>query len=404
MQDTGKRRAVIIEISPGSYNVPPAGYGGSERSIFGIAKGLNNLIPVLIINFGDSFSTGRSEGVPTLTLRNPVRFKNRTGLLFSGINAITSALSLFSFCIRNKRRLAPTILHFHHSIQFVVFWYMEMLFIRSKRVSFVFSCHSPRWMNPDLIPLWQRLLAIPTELSSMSKSDLLTLESQPVALGVRRVWTKPLRFVILPNGVDTKFFDSRRYDGREMEYGVLYAARIKRQKNQIAVVRAFAEVVKAIPQARLLLLGSHEEVDYLRSLQFEIGRLGIGQNVTLSPSVSIQKLDEIRATYPIHLVYSSYTGFDVAVGESLSFGKACVFSDIPPIRGIVRSGFDCMLVQPNNEKSLATALLFLLHNPNERLRLGVNARKTAERELSWDILAKRFFYELEPSVHKLENV
>lgn len=359
--------------------------------IFGLSKALSGKVRVAIVDFGPKSSNKLVCGIPILVLPNRLRFERNRGLFLYNWNALTSAFLLFLSILKGELPRRRIMLHFHNGTQFSIFWILQRLFLRSPRLSCVYSHHSPKWVDPALIPLWQRVFAVANELFSMKHADFVTFESAAVTKGISKVWRLPPRYMILPNGVDVNVFDKNRYNVAEESFSVFYGARIRRQKDQLTVVRAMAIVLQVEPRARLLLLGEPEELDYYDVVRKEVLRLGLDGFVEFHPSVSISNLNEIRAKYPIHLIYSCFAGFDVSLGETLSFGVPCVVSDIGPIKGIAVDGVNCLLVPPHNAEALATALIQLLQDPNLRTRLGKGARLIAEERLSWTSLSQSFF-------------
>ncbi|WP_435145973.1 glycosyltransferase family 4 protein [Halobaculum sp. P14] len=65
----------------------------------------------------------------------------------------------------------------------------------------------------------------------------------------------------------------------------------------------------------------------------------------------------------------------IVVLEAMACGKACVLRDIPVFREYFEDGHDCVLCEDEDE--FAAALDRLAADPDERERLGANARETA---------------------------
>ena len=83
---------------------------------------------------------------------------------------------------------------------------------------------------------------------------------------------------------------------------------------------------------------------------------------------------------------NSYSGATTVLLQALATGKPVVVSRTPAIAsgyGLV-DGANCMLVEPGDEAAFERALLQLLDDPSTAARLGVEARLTAELELSWE--------------------
>lgn len=358
--------------------------------IFGLSKALSGRVRVVIVDFGSKSSSKLVDSIPILVLSNRLRFERNRGLFLGNWNALTSAFLLFLSMLKGELPRRRIVLHFHHGAQFSIFWILQRLFLGSPRLNCVYSHHSPRWMDPTLIPLWQRVFAVASELFSIKHADFVTFESAAVTKGISKVWRLPPRYMILPNGVDVNIFDKNRFNVAEESFSLFYGARIKRQKDQLTVVRAMAIVLQVEPRARLLLLGDPEELDYYDVVRKEVLRLGLDGFVEFHPSVSIEKFNHIRAKYPVHLIYSCFTGLDVSLGETLSLGVACILSNIPPVNGIAIDGVNCLLIPPHNVEALATAMIKLLQDPDLRKCLGKGARLTAEEQLSWTGLSSNF--------------
>ena len=365
---------------------------------FGLAKSISSHVNAMVLDFDRSDSTTYIDGVKCVAIRNPFKLYKTRGLSVYSWNAFTSALILFRFVVRHKWYKKHLVLHFHNGLQFASFTVLDHAFLRRKNLRYVYSHHSPRWMDSRLISIWEKVLAVPTELYALTHAALATFESEAILDSMSKFWKIPKNSIVLPNGVDSDYFKRDNYSEKVEPYGILYAARIKRQKDQLTVVRAFKEVVLQEPKARLLLLGDPEDLGYYKSVKSEVRRLGLSGKVQFNRSVDITSLNKTRARFQIHLVYSSYTGFDVAVGETLSFGAACVFSDIPTLKGIARHRVNCLLVPPASADALASALLYLLRNPAEIPLLGEMARKTAEDALSWKVLSRDFLLALDKTM------
>lgn len=384
------RKRIFAEVSAGTFGFPPRGYGGGERFAFGLAKALSEKLRAIIIDFGGYYENGVSEGVRIVRLRNPLRLEKGYGLLVYSWNAFTASVTLVLALVKGEIRLDRPILYFYNGLEYSIFRHLQVALLPNLQPVYVFRLQSPKWMDVSLLAWWHKALAIPTELYAISTADIAIFESEAVRDSVRRYCRIPTRYFVFPNAVDTDVFCKERYISRSKPNRILYAARIKRQKNQLAVVRAMATVVKEEPNAKLLLLGDPDEIDYYRKIRYAVSRLGIESDVEFHPSVTVEELNMIRAEYPIHIIYSDYTGFDVAVGETLAMAAACIFSDIPALRGFVEDGVNCILVPPNNADRLARVMIELLRNPARVRQLSEEARRTAISRLSWKVLANNF--------------
>lgn len=91
---------------------------------------------------------------------------------------------------------------------------------------------------------------------------------------------------------------------------------------------------------------------------------------------------ELRQTYAgaavvvVPLVPTDFPAGITALLEAMAMGKAVIVSATDGLRGIVRDGVDGILVQPRDVPGLRAAVRRLLEHPEERRRLGAEARRT----------------------------
>jgi len=381
------KRPILI-VHPGINVFPPSGYGGGERFAYGLAKLLaKNGFNVMTLDFGVQESITIRDGIRLVRLRRRFYMRNLKGLV-SYMNAIFSMCNLLLYLSKKRSSFENPVLYFHGGLEYAIVRRCIKLFIPGINPAYVFRLQSPRWMNPNLLKFWEKILAIPTELFAVTSADLVLFESEAVRSSLRKFWKEPKNSIVIPNAVDTEFFDREKYKSKMVSSGILYAAMIKPQKDQLTVVRAMAKVIRERPDAKLMLVGDAQDQHYYKEVRREVVSLGLSGCVDFVPSTSIENLNRIRSKFPIHLVYSSYTGFDVAVGETMAFGVACIFSRIPTLDGIAKDGINCLLVEPKNDEALAQAILKLLNNGNLIEVLGKNARKSAMELLSWDAFSE----------------
>jgi glycosyltransferase involved in cell wall biosynthesis len=77
-----------------------------------------------------------------------------------------------------------------------------------------------------------------------------------------------------------------------------------------------------------------------------------------------------------------YENCPLVVLEAFAYGKPVIAARIGGIPELVKPGYNGLLFEPGNASELREKIRFLLSNPREALRMGENARKTAEKEYS----------------------
>jgi L-malate glycosyltransferase len=152
---------------------------------------------------------------------------------------------------------------------------------------------------------------------------------------------------------------------------VVNTAHLTPHKGQIHLVRAFAEVRRAAPAARLLIVGQGELHGELAA---EIERLGLGDRAFLTGFRA--DIGSILAHTTVFAMPSVEEGLGTAVLDAFLFGLPVVASRAGGIPEMVEDGRNGLLVPPADPPALAAAIVRLLADAPLRATLGQAARDT----------------------------
>lgn len=142
---------------------------------------------------------------------------------------------------------------------------------------------------------------------------------------------------VVPNGIDPSSIDAahfeidrtsmRRVWGAEAEAPVyLNVASILASKGQLPLVRAFAQVVKRIPEARLVLLGAVMEMPYQAAIEKAVHELGLRENVVFAGYD--RRVSRYYHASDVFVLPSYWEGWSLSLGEAMANGLACVITDV----------------------------------------------------------------------------
>ena len=193
---------------------------------------------------------------------------------------------------------------------------------------------------------------------------------------------------VSPNGVDPAMFPpSMREAGR-----VLAVGRLMAMKAPLQTLRAFAIVHRAMPEARLDMVGAGPLQEACAAL---LDELGLGGAVTLHgarPHAEVVALMGRAALFVQH----SVTAPD---GQTESFGISLIeanASEVPVVStrsgGIpdtVADGETALLVEENDVEGMAEAMLALLRDPARATAMGKAGRARVEAGFSRAAVAAR---------------
>ncbi len=165
----------------------------------------------------------------------------------------------------------------------------------------------------------------------------------------------------------------------EDEFAVGIAARLQRWKGQDVVIRAAASLCHARPHARLFVIGDALfglEADYAASLPRLAALLGIHEQVTFT-GFRDDVPDCLAALDVAIHASTSPEPFGLGLIEAMAAGTALVAADGGAVREIVTPGSDAILTPPGDHEALATALLALCDDPEQRQTMAAEGAFTA---------------------------
>ncbi|MEO0897459.1 MAG: glycosyltransferase [Bacteroidota bacterium] len=181
--------------------------------------------------------------------------------------------------------------------------------------------------------------------------------------------TKALEHTIIPNGVDTRFYQPEL----QQKHHIGIVARLSPEKGIDMALRAFAIVRANFPEAHLHIWGIGDEGIRLIELSQE---LGVEEEVTFHGFH--HEVTPLLARCGIFVLPSNKgEGTSNALIEAMSVGIPAVAFDVPSMRETIIHEETGLIVDSYEAKSLANALKKLMNDENLRQNLGKGARKRA---------------------------
>jgi glycosyltransferase involved in cell wall biosynthesis len=199
--------------------------------------------------------------------------------------------------------------------------------------------------------------------------DLIVANSEAVRRHFLAEFAKPVEVVL--NGIPVR--PSR--PPLSFPPTVAFAGRLIREKGVEVLVRAFLNVVKELPDARLLLAGEGPEKNRLKKL---IAALKLSQTISILGYLPHPELELKFSTAWVQVVPSLWEEpFGIVAAESMMRGTAVVASNSGGLTEIVQDRQTGILVPPGDEVALAKALVLLLRNRDLAEQMGRAGREVA---------------------------
>ncbi len=148
-------------------------------------------------------------------------------------------------------------------------------------------------------------------------------------------------------------------------------------KNLPMMVRAFAKVYEAHPDARLLLVGDGDQKIAIEEL---VKELKVEQAVIFTGfQTDTQKYMSLIDVY----ILSSFSeGTSMTLLEAMSFSTCCIVTAVGGNTELIQDQINGKVVESDNTVQLAETMLQLTTDKATRMRLGENAKKTFDNKFA----------------------
>jgi glycosyltransferase involved in cell wall biosynthesis len=220
------------------------------------------------------------------------------------------------------------------------------------------------------------------ERIAMLSADIITSPSEDLADFVARDLSFPRESIhIVRNPIDPVEFspDGERVDCPEGRLTVLFVGRLEERKGIGYLIEAVPQVAAAVPNVRFVVIGddtnnARGQRSVLAELKESISRNACDKYVEFIDRVPLSDLPKYYRSADVCVVPSVYDNSPYTCLEAMSCGKAVVGTSGGGTREYIVHQDSGIIVPPRDSMAIAEALIRLLKDKNERLRLGTSAR------------------------------
>ena len=258
----------------------------------------------------------------------------------------------------------------------------------SRKPMYAFSHDGPGDIMPVVRPFWSRIRTSVTFfcVSEHTRSRILTG-------GVN-----PQLAITVPNGVCLEEvgcykkalseFHSPLVDQAfaEGHATILFVSRLVPRKRADKLIKIMPQVVKEIPNARLVIVGDGSERHRLAKMA---SYSSVRDSICILGRVSEPEKWLCYDRCDLFVLPSIGEGFGIGYIEANALGKPVVGCRDSGTVDAVLHGETGLLVDPHSDEELAEAIIQILKNPTLACRLGKNGRRRVEEEMNWATIAAR---------------
>jgi glycosyltransferase involved in cell wall biosynthesis len=201
----------------------------------------------------------------------------------------------------------------------------------------------------------------------------------------------------LPNGVHVQRFASAMPQAFRKEYGledqkfVLCLSRIDFQKNQLLLVKAFAEFREAHPDWKLVFIGSVSDEAYHHKMMDEIARLNLQDSVLIIPGLKPDDplLPSAYKAAEMFVLPTANEPFGIVILEAWAAGTPVIATRVGGIPGFTIDGENILLSEDNDTAMLTAKMEQLAESPELQRKLRVNGLAEVSAHYDWRAITQR---------------
>jgi len=323
-------------------------------------------------------------------IQNQVKSEEYDGFKVQRIPAdpIVLNMSMMLTLFGTLRKQEFDIIHSHEYFNFCSF--QSAIASRTKNCPLVITQHNDQLPLPLLNRLGYLLDTITIGKCSVFEAKKIIALSNDIKLHLMDMGITDEKIELIPNAVDSTFFSPDSENLLQTKWGmsapvVLFVGRLVAEKGVGFLIQAFHEVVKKIPDAKLVIMGKGPKETELKNLQRRLQT----RNVFFIGRVENRFMPNVYVGCNVVVAPSLREPFGNVVLEAMACGKPVIGSYVGGMKDTIVHGETGYHVPPGNTKMLRDFLLKLLSDERLSVRLGKNARRRVLENYDSKIVAKR---------------
>lgn len=252
--------------------------------------------------------------------------------------------------------------------------FLAPLYVRKPLVTMWYQVNAPIFAEQYPPPFaWLLTGAERLLLALHRRCRMLTLSrermQEVIATGFRREQVE----VVPPPMLDSR---PRAVSDRNREPLIVWLGKLRRYKCPHHVIEAMPDVLRRVPNARLVIAGRRDDEGYEAELLGLAERLGVRDRVSVRVDISAGEKWEVLAQARALVVTSPVEGFGIVIVEANRCGTPVVATDGVPAE-TARDGYNGLRVAFGDRRALAMALVRLLSDRTLFEVMSGNARQHA---------------------------
>lgn len=196
-------------------------------------------------------------------------------------------------------------------------------------------------------------------------------------------WAKNIE--VVPNGINFNVPMRVKNDSRE-KVRVSYISNFSKSKGVIDALMAVRIVLEKYPEAHFSFAGSRagEEVEIKDCVDKVLKGNCTADRICLCGFISGEEKKRFFAETDIFIFPTHHDSFGIVLLEAMASGCAIVATKVGAIPEIIIDKESGFLIEKENSQALAKAIIYLIENPEIRVKMGKAARRRYELHYTLD--------------------
>lgn len=205
------------------------------------------------------------------------------------------------------------------------------------------------------------------------------------------------KIVVINNGIDLGLLmNALRTPNTEIFYKlklkkndfiILFLGRLHPKKCPIDLLIAFSEVVKVVPNAKLIMAGKGVEENKLKTF---VKQESLERSVLITGFVSEEDKWKLLRICDLFVLPSAIEGHPITVIEAMACAKTVIVSDQSPFPELIKNGETGILVPIHSPHELAEAIIEISKDDNRLREIGLAAKEEVINRFNMDVVADRY--------------
>jgi len=224
-------------------------------------------------------------------------------------------------------------------------------------------------------------------LSILRKADIIIAVSREVEAELIQNGFSPDQVRLIPNGVDTTFFDRKEQVSVREKFRFIFIGRRHPQKGIDIALQALVQLKDQgmSEKIEMKLYGRDSEGHDYRRVADE---LGISDLVEFLPfSDDIYNVYQNASGF---ILPSRGEGLSNSLLEAMSMRLPVIATRVSGTVDVIENELDGILISPDAPEELACAMMKLMNDQELAVRLGRNAREKVCQKFSLDVISRKY--------------